>query len=436
MRLSRYNLTIRRSGSVLLTNLVTRAVVEVSETDYQDLSRLPHGLEGLPTDLRSHLAAGMFIVDEELDELEYVRHKVHEARYSSQELKLVVAPTMSCNYNCHYCFEEKAPTFLGPVEQRQILEHVARELPGKSALGIQWFGGEPLLAIEVVESLSRQLMALAESAGAGYSATLVTNGSRLTGPVSEALASLGVRSAQVTLDGDRHLHDKTRSDGEGSSYETLLGNVAEARVFMDVQIRVHVAPFSVDRVRNLLLDLAERGLADGETEIYFSPLFQYVPVPRLHGGASQFGADERRFFSAEQFAHAETGLYRQAAELGFRLPELLDASFGVCTAVQNNALVLGPRGNIYKCYFDLNNEARRVGSLSAGVAPGPRLLEWMDHEIARDAECESCTFLPVCFGGCTKKWHTGASKSTICTPFRYNWSDLVQLYEDHDALGE
>lgn len=437
MRPSRFNLSLERDDRVLLVNLVSRAVLELPADVYALARDDPDELFefDLPEGLRSLLIEGMFLVDDGFDELEYVRHKVREARYADQELKLVVAPTMGCDFSCHYCFEDKAPTVLSRQDQRRILEYVASRIPGRRALGVQWFGGEPLLAIDVMESLSRGFMALAEAANATYGATLVSNGAHLTKDVAERLAALGVRSVQVTLDGDRRLHEQTRNDHTGgSSYDALLENVVAAREFLEVRVRVHVAPFSIDRIQDLLDDLASRGLADGETELYFAPLFHYVPRSRQSDATRQFEPDEKRFFSAEQFAKVEAELYARSAVAGFRLPELFDTSYGVCTAVQNNTFVLGPRGNIYKCYFDLNQEAERVGSLSEGVSPGPKLVGWMDHEIARDDECKSCSFLPVCFGGCTKKWRTGASKDTICTPFRYNWQELLPLYMDRGCL--
>jgi uncharacterized protein len=89
--------------------------------------------------------------------------------------------------------------------------------------------------------------------------------------------------------------------------------------------------------------------------------------------------------------------------------------------------VIDPRGNLLKCYKDVGQDAEAVGTLESGEADGPNLLKWMDIHIPRDDECRGCRFLPVCLGGCTKQWHEGAAKATICTPLKFNAEERVRL---------
>ena len=54
-------------------------------------------------------------------------------------------------------------------------------------LSVTWFGGEPLLAPDVIKALSEKLMALAKEQGADYSAGIVSNGYLLTPEAVEML---------------------------------------------------------------------------------------------------------------------------------------------------------------------------------------------------------------------------------------------------------
>ncbi len=71
----------------------------------------------------------------------------------------------------------------------------------KKTLHVTWFGGEPLLAADVIEALSGRMMALCEAKGAEYSAGIITNGYLLTLENEDLLARCKVKSAQITLDG-------------------------------------------------------------------------------------------------------------------------------------------------------------------------------------------------------------------------------------------
>ena len=69
------------------------------------------------------------------------------------------------------------------------------------SLSVAWFGGEQLLAADVIESLSKRLMAPAEEKGVDYRASIITNAYLLTQDVIDMLSAVKVTSAQVTIDG-------------------------------------------------------------------------------------------------------------------------------------------------------------------------------------------------------------------------------------------
>jgi uncharacterized protein len=347
MRPSRYNLEIAIDGGMLLVNLLSRAVLELDRDSFELFKSL-HGDEAAEitddeiANFAQVLRSGLFLIDGDFDELAYLRQRVRHDRYDDQELAVVIAPTMGCNFSCHYCFEDKPEAQMTREAEQELLDYVGKRLVGKKVLTVQWFGGEPLKAIDSVERLSRALMIVAERHGAAYSAAIVTNGHFLSKEVAKLLKSLKVKSAQLTLDGNKRLHDRTRrGDGKESSFERLLGNIMEAGPFIDVNLRVHVAPFSVTAVKSLLADLAARGIGKAVKTIYFAPLFSYKPS---NAASAQFLLDGKRFFDAESFAAVEVDLFRDLRRLHLPMPDLLDAPFSVCTAVRNNAIVVGPSG--------------------------------------------------------------------------------------------
>lgn len=47
-----------------------------------------------------------FIVDKNLDEYEIIKNKIIEVDNNEEEFNIIINPTMNCNFNCWYCYED------------------------------------------------------------------------------------------------------------------------------------------------------------------------------------------------------------------------------------------------------------------------------------------------------------------------------------------
>src|SRR5690606_4080195 len=89
-----------------------------------------------------------------------------------------------------------------------LKKHLAGRLPELHLLQIRSFGGEPLLAIDVMEEVSAFVQQHAPRAHPfRHEGTATTNGWHLTLGNAAKLAALDVRAFQVTLDGPQSCHD-------------------------------------------------------------------------------------------------------------------------------------------------------------------------------------------------------------------------------------
>ena len=429
MRESAYNLEIDNGGSVLLVNLLSRSVLELDQKSYDLFRNIcdQNIVQPAANELEKFidvLAGGRFICEDDFDEFAYLAERVRKARHDPTELAVVITPTMGCNFSCHYCFENRVDEGMSDDIEDNLISFIEERLRGKSALAVQWFGGEPLRALGKVEGISRRLIELADRHAVNYGAAMVTNGYLLSRDVASLLSNLGIHTVQVTLDGDKHFHDRTRRAESGSSYETIVGNITDAAAYLDIRLRIHVAPYSAHSIKTLLRDIARRGIGNCILEVYFASLFNYKPDGKAH----QFEPDGKRFYTTADYAEVVAELYAEALQLGLPVADPLTADFSVCTAVRENAIVVGPSGNLFKCYFELDKADQSVGDVRSGIVSQDRLKKWHAHEIARDDECRSCKFLPVCFGGCTQKWRESAPKETICTHLRFNAPKIFPLF--------
>jgi uncharacterized protein len=428
---SKYTVFVANGNCVYAVNFLSRAAVELSREAYRICRclaagrALPHGSDGSElADFVSMLKANLFLLDDDFDELEYIRERSRRERFNDRQLGLVIGPTMNCNFNCPYCFERHTEGVISTRVQDQLVSLVAARLHLYDSLAVQWFGGEPLLALAELRNLSKRMIALCATTDTEYAATVITNGLLLTPIVSRELVDLGVRDVQITLDGDRPLHDTTRREaGAGGSFDCILANIVAAPSELAIDVRIHLGPYNRDSVLRLVDRLGQAGLARRIRKLYFAPLFNY----RVEMRSGAYRPDGRCFATAKKFGEMEIDALVRAREWGFRQKDILDVSYGICTAVRQNTMVVDPNGNLTKCYKDIGVKAEAVGTVECGLLTSASLDRWLREEIPRDEECRECRFLPVCLGGCARQWHEGADKSVICTPLRHNYKARIRL---------
>ena len=119
---------------------------------------------------------------------------------------------------------------------RTMLErHLFREIQ------VVWFGGEPLLGIDIIDSLSKRMIALADQHSVKYDAEIITNGYLMDARAVEVLAKAKVKEAQITLDGLRTAHDRTRHlvNGDGT-FETIVDHIRNQKIPFLITIRHNI----------------------------------------------------------------------------------------------------------------------------------------------------------------------------------------------------
>jgi len=429
VRHSAYNLvTELGDGSVLLTNLLSRAVLAADRSQLELLASLRGDvdIQSLNDDERSFVTAlveNLFVLPDDFDELAHIR-QMHQRERAGREVKnLVIAPTMQCNMSCHYCFENRTGKSICQAVQDRLVESTRLGLEAYESLHVQWFGGEPLLDVVVIEALSARFFELAQAQGKAYSAEVITNGYLLTADVARRLAAVHVREAQVTFEGMRPFHDKVRFlPAHEPSFDQLVANIRTASDFLDINVRVHVAPYNLHSVHELLEYLGAN-LSQHITRLYFSPLFNY----QAEGKLAQYLVDRRKFLGAKDFAGAQVELVAKAKTYGLATGDPLKASYGLCLAMLEGTEVVGPTGAVTKCYLDINVASKAHSDLATGRKEPELEAAWTDYNFAHDADCRTCKFLPVCMGGCPSQRMHKADKQVVCTPLKYNFHQRMRM---------
>lgn len=239
--LSRYNIRTRvpETDKTVIVNLLKGTCLEYSPIELYFMSALDEISESHPI-INLLEKRGVICNYDEVAAIEAASHIIAKR---TQAVGLVICPTMTCNFDCPYCFENHYAGKMSASVQDDVISLAERlmEVNAAKALKVTWFGGEPLLASEVIESLSGRLITLADERGAAYDASIITNGYLLDQDMVDRLARCKVNAVQITLDGLGAIHDSTRHlSGGGPTFERIVRNLRECDIPFCIFVRHNV----------------------------------------------------------------------------------------------------------------------------------------------------------------------------------------------------
>jgi uncharacterized protein len=431
MRQSRYNVVLERDELTWIHNGLSGRTVAVPRRDWSDaLAFIGGDHERMPAvETLRDLTLARMLVNDDTDELGVLERRFRAGTSDRSAFALTIVTSLGCNFDCPYCFENKPAAILDEETERLLLEVVDAQLPTVERFDVTWYGGEPLLAADRIDRLSEAFLERTRASGVTYSASIVTNGYLLTPEVARRLSSLGVNRVQITLDGPAETHDRMRPlrNGRGT-FDVVLENVVACADLIPISIRVNLDASNVDEYLRLLDLLVEHGLA-GRVSVNPGHIVAY---PDQAGAPSEsYGA---RCFTLPEFADVERAFLAAAYERGLAKPRLPGPIGSPCTAVRTNDLVVGARGELYKCYDNVGDPREVIGHLRSWRDPNDRVLKWLRYDPFTDDGCRSCVALPTCMGGCAhhQMMDPGDAK---CSTFRLTHRRQLEEYADAAEAG-
>ena len=297
-----------------------------------------------------------------------------------------------------------------------------RLLPKSTGLSVEWFGGEPLLGMAVIERLSAEFREICGRRQQGYTAGVTTNGYLLDRVAAERLIAIGVTSAQVTLDGPAEIHNRRRPTAGGrGSFERILDNLREIPKQLEVSIRINVDARNQAQVFSLLSFLAREGIAH-KAKPY---------VARVEEFSEECSSSAGSILSSAEFEQFKRELKDRCLNEG--VPWFSDSpprqiASGFCIVDTRKGFVVLPDGRLLKCWAEAGNR------LASPVAHLLKRETWLRPLMSPlqvrnpfdDVECRACKILPACMGGCPRLRANLRRKGiTLCPPVRYSLADEV-----------
>ncbi|ABB31482.1 Radical SAM domain protein [Geobacter metallireducens RCH3] len=392
MHLSRYLKRYschERPGHLLLFSTRTAAIAIVPE---KVIANIEQGAIS-PATAETLSRLGFLVPDTEV-EAEQVRQLFTTINGERTVATIIAVLNMDCNLACTYCFEGglKGKRYMDHATAERLVSFLDRHYLAEGiAPNLDFYGGEPLLSLDLIRSITTRLKERAAGRGLSCSFGMVSNGTLLTGDVACELASLGVTGVQVTLDGTRENHDRYRPfvSGKGS-FDVIVRNLLEACDLLDISIVCNYTQENYWGFPSLLDYLLEVGLKPERIAAV-----NFAPISRIGTGElpPEFN-DSCASHNMPWVYESQLFLRQEALKRGYSVAKLRPP---LCMVELARDLVVTHEGELYKCPAFMGRKGLAVGTLEAGVT---EYRESHNLDLWNNEECLDCEYLPFCYGGC------------------------------------
>ena len=408
MQFSFYTITIPdypNPGEYLLYNTRTHAMIKINH-ELKDL--IDHFSQPDYFHLRFQYAeeivqlhkSGILCASKEED-LTRLKAHMEQIKYSvdTKSLFVTILTTYACNFKCVYCFEE-----ISRVNEKMTMETAGETMDwiksrvlklGIRSLHLNFYGGEPLLNLPILEYIASSMKVWCESRGLGFKFMIQTNGYLLTPALVERFLTFGLRQVRISVDGVGAEHDKYRPlRNGGGTFDVIMNNIIASCDKLPIGLSVSFDR-GVAHIERLLVFCKDKGIIHKLGRFIFSP---------IHPTLGRRGEKEK-IQNAHCACNYEDGSLIQANR---KIRELmitygLEMKSGMSTSVcpltrEHSGVTIDQQGLIYKC-----NSMLGYPELSCGHVKDEEYNQQHQTFMQLDVykQCpQDCTYMPMCSGGC------------------------------------
>lgn len=428
IRKSKYTFLFIRNGEYLIYNAARNSFWAVNEYVYNLIDTLSIEDECLVDDeeKKSQIAKlhSLGILSTEMEDetiVNQIRIRNLIGFYATDTLGITLLPTISCNLACPYCFEQGKPQGMMTTQTCDKVIDFIKNHSNAKYLALTWYGGEPLLGIKVIEYFLHKLKEITNVSLAAHA--IVTNGTFLDSKHWDIFKEYPLTNIQITLDGKKETHDKRRirHDGTGT-YDIILDNMRKfADEFPNVQLSVRV---NIDK----------------ENFNEFMPIYNYIKsifpdkknlyvYPGILTGSDNI--PDTPFLAKKELAvilnnYMKEGYPKEYPDIGCR----------GCGATRISSYVIGPKGEIYKCWEDVGKDEEVVGNVyDKKYTNSPVLCNYLlKGSIMYDPKCWECELFPICKEDCARRRLDNMLKGKnfdLCSIYKHNeeaFYDMLYMF--------
>lgn len=392
---SKFNFITEHNGNFLIYNSLTNVFYKLNHEQYERF-----GEKNLNEKELLQILEDGLLVEDNVDE-----DKLADIKYYSlinnNVLRLIILPTMQCNFRCKYCYESFNGENMTDEVMESIISFIKKEIIGKSAIQISWFGGEPLLVPEKIKRMMKEIIKIANYYKVKIFSDITTNAYLLSLEVFKNLLAVRVNNFQITIDGTKNNHDNNRCliNGEGT-YSKIISNLINIKKniesrFFTITIRVNVSKEVLDNMEEVFANLYKT-FADDSRFVF---LFRAV---------GDWGGDKVKEMSDSLISQNNIldELLRTKFKFTLHSQFLEFEKLPLCYASCKNSYAINPLGELMKCTVALEAEFNKVGKImkDGNYVLNNNICSWLYCK-NKNEMCENCSLYANCFNSRCGKVH-------------------------------
>ena len=322
-----------------------------------------------------------------------------------------------CNLACQYCFAEEGEyhgrrALMSFEVGKKALDFLIANSGSRRNLEVDFFGGEPLMNIDVVKQLVAYGREQEKIHDKKFRFTLTTNGVLLNDDVME-FANKEMANVVLSCDGRKEVNDRMRPfrGGQGS-YDRIMPKfkkLAESRNQTNYYIRGTFTHYNTDFAADVL-SLADEGFKQISVEPVVAPdtedyAIRESDLPKI--------MEEYDLLAKEM-------LKREKEGKGFNFFHfMIDLSGGPCVAKRLSGcgsgteyLAVTPWGDFYPCHQFVGQEEFLMGNVDDGIVRKDIQDEFKCCNVYAREKCNECFAKFYCSGGCAANSYNFTGKIT------------------------
>lgn len=415
IRLSKYILFTETSkGDYLIYSTKNDSFIKCCKSMYMELSKYNPGDKIVNTSIfPEEVITGLIDVGvlcscfEDQDYLSKLQYISSVCQHRNKNLSLVLVPTLDCNFSCPYCFEvNKRSAYMSSEIVESLIKFIEVKKHEIEALDITWYGGEPLMAWKIIVNILNRVKRLEIPLG---NHAMITNGYNLTPIIYKKITNLfPLKKIQVTLDGDEERHNSLRSlKGSGSrnkevgTFRRIIRNInsfAKDNPDTKINIRINIDETNKLSFQNMVNKLTS--VLEHNNVSCYPGFIRIENEEKTQAISPTINKQEALRINHEHL--------KATSCMSFEYPKLTYKR--TCTATHPNAHIIGPEGEIYRCWNDVSDKTKVVGNIKSDRIQNPKLYFRYLQSLAwyNDSECRACSLLPICSGKCA--WYAMKNK--------------------------
>lgn len=399
-KISNYNITTSFKDNILIYNTLTDSMVRFTYDEYTEVESLLKNLlefqREYPT-LYLELKKSGFLVEEDFDELNYIKLQNKKCIYANSEYHITINPTLNCNLACWYCSTEYAQATHKGGMSKQTLDNIKKHLElviekqKASSLHLDWFGGEPSMYFdEVIAPIASHAIQLTSKNEVKFTQHITTNATLLNEERINHMKELHFTSFQIPIDGNEEKHNQVKKTiaNEGT-YRQIINNInliAEVIPNVHIIMRINYDKQTLKNIDEIISDISEN--SKKHIQVDFQKVWQIQPT-------------------------AETGKLLNEAKEKFRLNGFYSPfwayrprKFYRCYSDKYHYYAINYDGKLYKCTAQNYGNDKVIGILQTDGE-----IKWNDKLLSKfysqatfeNEKCLKCNKLPICMGPCIAK---------------------------------